>query len=332
MAPLSSLINLPPEIFYLIFQYLNKEHIGYAFFGLNDNLTSAVKYYIKQELNLTNINNENIFQFCLTTLLPSIGYKLRYLSIGYPYCLSTYLKSIQNYCPNLQILNIYCQTHLEDIRQYATYLIHHQLISLILMYNNQIIDEDISIRLVNRCDNENYRTIPLTSSLILNITSLNDLILLKRFSESSYLSNGLYMIECVSTGRWLTDSKDDLCIMSEKLHRDSIFSIKQIDMYECTREYELYNEGTQRRLTVLIPYEDNEEHWISSSILSTHRQESSRSCSSFTFERIGNDNQFSIRPCYLHAKRLQVAGKRIIISICDNDNIANYCFKLHRIS
>ncbi|CAF4571926.1 unnamed protein product, partial [Rotaria magnacalcarata] len=49
---------------------------------------------------------------------------------------------------------------------------------------------------------------------------MNDLILLKRFSESSYLPDGLYMIECLSTGDWLTDGKDDLCTMSKKLHRD----------------------------------------------------------------------------------------------------------------
>ena len=331
MSPLS-LINLPTELFYLIFQYLSKEHIAYAFFGLNENFTLAVNYSIGQELNLANIDNQIIFQFCLSTILPSIGFNLRYLSIGYPYSLSTYIKHIQNYCPNLDILHIYCQTHIEDIRCYAAYLIHHQLMSVILMYNNKILGEDISMRLINRYEDEEYRPIPLSSSLILNLTSFNDLILLKRFSESSYLSNGLYMIECLLTGQWLTDSKDDLCIMSQKLHRDSIFSIKQIDIDQCCREYELYNEGTQRRLTVLIPYEEEEERWLSSSILSTHRKESSRSCSSFTFERIGNENQFYIRPCFSHAKRLQVSGKRIIVSLCDNENISNHCFKLHRIS
>jgi hypothetical protein len=159
---------------------------------------------------------------------------------------------------------------------------------------------------------------------------MNDLDVLRRFSESSYLSDGSYMIECVLTGEWLTDSKDDLCIMSKKLHRDSIFSIKQIDIDRCSREYELYNEATQHRLTVLMPYE--EERWLSSSILSTHRKESSRSCSTFTFERIANTDQFYIRPCYSHAKRLQVSGKRIIVSLCDNENTPNHCFKLHRIS
>jgi hypothetical protein len=332
MSPVLPLINLPREIIYLIFRYLSKEHIAYAFFGLNENFTLAVGYFIGQELNLAKINNEIIFQFCLSTLLPSIGVNLRCLSIGYPYCLATYIKHIQNYCPNLDILNLYCQTQIEDIRRYAAYLIHHQLMSLILMYNNKIIGEDISIRLINRYEDEEYRTIPLASSLILNLTSLNDLILLKRFSESSFLSNGLYMIECSSTGKWLTDSKDDLCIMSKKLHRDSIFSIKLIDIDRCCREYELYNEGTQRRLTVLIPFEQEEERWLPSSILSTCRKESLRSCSSFTFERIGNDNQFYIRPCYSHAKRLQVSGKRVIVSLCDNENISGHCFKLHRIS
>jgi hypothetical protein len=120
--------------------------------------------------------------------------------------------------------------------------------------------------------------------------------------------------------------------MSKKLHRDSIFSLKQIDRDRCSREYQLSNEGTQHRLTVLIPYEKEEERWVSSSILSTQRKESSRSCSNFTFERIGTDDQLYIRPCYSHAKRLQVSGKRIIVSLCENENLPNHCFKLHRIS
>jgi quinol monooxygenase YgiN len=160
---------------------------------------------------------------------------------------------------------------------------------------------------------------------------MNDLILLKRYSESSYLSNGLYMIESISTGGWLTDSKDDLCIMSKKVHRECIFSIKQIDTEECCLEYVLHNEQTQRRLTVLTSDED-EERWISSSILSTHRNESFRACSTFIFEKIDDQNQFHIRPCYLHAKRLQVSEKRVIVSLCENENTLNHRFRLHRIS
>ena len=110
----------------------------------------------------------------------------------------------------------------------------------------------------------------------------------------------------------------------------NIFFIKQIDNEQCLREYELYNGSTQRRLTVLIPYQ--EEYWLSSSILSTHRKESLHSCSSFAFEKIGNDNQFFIRPCYSYARRLQLSGKRIIISLCENENTLNHYFKLHRIS
>jgi hypothetical protein len=327
-----SLINLPREIIYLIFEYLDKEDIAYAFFDLNEFFTLAVKYFIGKKFQLKKFSNEIYFQFCLTTLLPSIGFNLQYLSIGYPYSLLTYIKYIENYCPNLNILNIYCYSQTEDIRCYATYFIHRQLTSLIFMYNNQIVGEQIAVRLLDRYKNEESRGIQSTSSLILHLSSLNDLILLKRFSESSYLVDGLYMIECISTGQWLSESKDDLCIISKKLHRDSIFSIKQIDINQCSREYELYNEGTQHQLTVLIPYEEEEERWISSSILSTQRKDSSRLCSSFTFEKFGNDNQFYIRPCYLHAKRLQISGKRIIVSLCDNENTSNYRFKLHRIS
>jgi hypothetical protein len=324
-----SLMNLPQEIIYFIFEYLHKEHIAYSFFGLNNQFTSAVNYFIGNELNLTKMNNDIIFQFCLSTLLPSVGFNLRFLSINYPYDLSILIKSIQNSCPNLDILDIHCYSDVDDIRRYATYLIHHRLTSLTLIYKNKIVGEQISIRLLNKSEDEHYRAIPLSSSLILHLASMNDLILLNRFSESSYLTNGLYMIECLATGQWLTNSKDDLYIKSKKLHRDSLFTIKQIDIDRCSREYELFNEGTQCRLTVLISYE--EERWISSSILSSHRKESSRSCSSFTFEKVGNDKQFYIRPCYAHARRLQTSDKRIIVSLCNNESTLNHCFKLHRI-
>jgi hypothetical protein len=326
-----SLVNLPREIIYLIFEYLNKEHIAYSFLELNNYFSLIVKYFIGKQFNLIKINNDIIFQYCLSNVLPSIGFNLRYLSIGYPYCLSTYIKSLKISCPNLDILDIYCCSKKEDIRRYAAHLIHHQLISLTFIFNDKIVGEQISLQLLNKSTDEQFERIPIASSLILHLSSINDLILLKRYSESSYLSDGFYMIECISTGQWLTDSKDDLCIMSKKLHRERIFSIKQIDKDQCCLEYELYNEQTQRRLTVLTCYED-EERWISSSILSTHRKESFHSCSAFTFERINNQNQYYIRPSYLHAKRLQVSGKRIIVSLCDNENAPNHSFRLHRIS
>jgi hypothetical protein len=119
--------------------------------------------------------------------------------------------------------------------------------------------------------------------------------------------------------------------MSKKFHRERIFSIKQIDKEQCCLEYELYNEQTQCRLTVLKSYED-EEYWTSSSMLSTHRKETFDSCSAFTFEKIHNQNQYYIRPCYPRAKRLQVSGKRIIVSLCDNESVPNHCFRLHRVS
>jgi len=326
-----SLIDLPREIIYLIFKYLNKEHIAYSFLELNNYFSLIVKYFIGEEFNLTKINNDIIFQYCLSTILPLIGFNLRYLSIGYPYCLSTYIKALKMYCPNLDVLHIYCCSEKEDIRRYLAHLVHDQLKSLTFIFNGKIVGEQLSLNLLNKSTDNQFEKIPIASSLILHLTSMNDLILLKRYSESNYLSDGLYMFECISTGEWLTDTKDDLCIMSKKFNCERIFSIKQIDKEQCCLEYELFNEQTQRRLTVLTCYED-EERWISSSILSTHRKESFYSCSAFTFEKINNQNQYYIRPCYLRAKRLQVSGKRIIVSLCDNETAPNHCFRLHRIS
>ncbi|CAM4752674.1 unnamed protein product [Rotaria magnacalcarata] len=266
------LYNLPPEIIYLIFKYLHKHDIVYSFLELNNNFTLIVKYFIAKQFDLTKINSDIIFQYCLSTGLALIGTNLRYLSIDK--------------------LTIYCCSEKEDIRRYAAYLIHGQLISLTFMFNDEIVGEQISLRLLHKSANGKFHRIPIGSSLRLYLSSMNNLILLKRYSESDYLSNGLYMIESILTGEWLTDNKDDL---------------------------------------FLIHCED-EEHWISSSILSTHRKESLRSCSTFTFEKTDDENQFYIRPCYLNAKRLQVSGKRIISSLCGNDTSLSYRFRFHRVS
>lgn len=312
-----SFINFPREIIYLIYEYLKHEDIIYGFFQLNQSFQLSVKYFIGKKLHL---NNEIYFEYCFNNYLPIFGYNLRYLSINYPSISMNYMKFIEFFCPNLDHITIHCY---EDVRSYATCLIHSQLKSLILMFEKKIVGKDISYRLLNQYE-KSYK-IQSTSSIILHLSSLNDLILLKRYSESSYLNNGLYMIECISTGQWLTESKDDLCIMSMKLQRHCIFSIKE----KYSREYEIFNEDTKHQLTVLIP--TNEEYWISSSILSTQRKQSLYSCSTFTFEQIQDDHQYYIRPCYTNAKRLQISGKRIIVSLCDNENILNHSFKLYRI-
>ena len=324
------LTNLPVELIYLIFKYLDQKEIVYSFLELNNNFSLSVQYFIGQQLDLTNTNNDTIFQYCLSTVLPSIGHNLRCLSIGDPYHLSTYIQSLKICCPNLHTLHVYCSSEKDDVRQYVIQLIHRQLLSLTFVFNNEIVGKQISDRLLDRCVNEQVENIPIASCLTLHLSSMNDLILLKRYSESDYLSDGFYMIECVTNGQWLTDSKDDLCLMPKKFHRERIFSIKQVDKDQNFLEYELYNEQLQRRLTVLTCYED-EERWISSSILSTHRKESSRLCATFTFEKIDSTNQYYIRPCYLHAKRLQALGKRIIVSLCDNESELNHRFRLHRI-
>ncbi|CAF3571109.1 unnamed protein product [Rotaria sp. Silwood1] len=330
--PAMSLLDLPSEIIFLIFEYLHKQHIVYSFLELNDDFALTVKCFIRKQFDLTKVNDDIIFQYCLSTVLPLIGSNLRYLSIGYPYCLSTYIKSIETYCPNLDTLTIYCCSQKEDIRHYVAHLIHHELTSLHFIFNHRIIGQQISLRLLDKSRNKEFQKNSIaSSSLILHLSSMNDLILLKRYSESDYLPNGLYMIECMLNGEWLTYNKDDLCIMSKKFHYECIFSIKQIDNDQCCLEYELYHEHTQHRLTVL-KYDEDEEYWISSSILSTHRKESFCLCSTFTFEKINNENQFYIRPCYSNAKHLQVLGKRIIVSVCNNDSILSHHFRFHHIS
>ena len=328
--PSFSFNDLPREIIYLICRYLHQEHIAYSFLKVNQYWTSIVKYILGDKFYLTNVKDEKLFQYSLLTLLPSIGDQLRYLTIDYPSSLLTYIDSIHSYCPHLEVLIIHCYGIEDDIRRYITYLLHHQSMSLTLMCNNQIVGEDLTIRLLNQCQEDSNRAMYLAPSLILHLTSMDDLIRLERFSRSSHLSDGYYMIESLSTGEWLTDTYDDLCLLKNKCHYNCIFSIQQID--QCSREYQLFNERTQCRLSVLKPYEDEDEYWFSSSILSNQRKESSRSCFNFTFENIGNNLGFYIRPCYSASRRLQVSGKRIIVSLCNYQTTIDHCFKLHRIS
>ena len=328
--PSTSFCNLPAEILYLIFECLNKADIAYSFFQLNDYFALLVKYFIGKQLDLTKISDQNVFEYCLSTLLPSIGPNLRYLSIGAPYCLSNYSLSLKNSCLNLERLHVDCCTEKNDIRHYAAQLIHDRLMTLTLLVDNQVVGEQISLRLINRSNEKYYERISIASSLRLSLSSTNDLLLLKRYSESNYVADGFYTIECVSNGQWLTDTDDDLCLMSQKLQREYLFSVKQINGDQGCLEYELHNQQSQCPVTVLTCDEDS-ERWIPSSILLTHRKQSFRSCGAFTFERIDQKNQYYIRPCYPHAKRLRVSGKRIIVSVCDNDNETNHRFKLHRI-
>lgn len=328
----TSFFHLSPEIIYLIFEYLTKPDIAYSFFQLNEFFAVLVEYFIGKQLNLTKISNENIFQYCLSTLLPSIGSNLDHLSIGTPYSLSRYISFLRIYCPNLERLHVYCCTEHDDIRHYPSRLIHDRLSTLNLLFDNRIVGEEISLRLMNRSLDEQDENIPISSILSLSLSSMNDLLLLKRYSESSFLSDGFYTIESVSNGKWLTDTDDDLCFMFQKLQRECIFSIKQIQENQGCLEYELHSEQMQRCATVLICDEDN-ERWIPTSILSTQRKQSTRICTRFTFEKIDDtdDNQYYIRPCYPQAKRLQVLGIRVIVSLCDYENLFNQRFKLHRI-
>ena len=326
-----SLAHLPPEIMYLIFGYLHKADLAYAFLESSDHLSSAAKYYLGKEIRLTDIANRSIFDYCLSAVLPSLGSNLRRLTIGRPYRLHTYLESVTLFCPNLEILDVHCCSHLEDIRHYASYLIHPRLKSLALLLNGQNVDNSVALRLLARCEDELHSPARLlVPSLRLHLSSANDLLLLERFACSDYLSDGYYQLECVDTGRWLTASIDDLCLMSSNVQWENVFRIQQINNSQCCLEYEFFHAKTQRRLTVLIP-DEAEERWPSSSILSMRRDESPRSCATFTFER-ADDEQFYIRPCYSRAKRLQMGEKRIIISMCDNQSTQNHRFKLRRIA
>ena len=329
----TSLNVLPREILYLIFEYLTQDEIAYSFFDLNFYFSSTVTFHFGKQLSLVHVNKSQIFDFCLTNVIPSIGLNLRYLSIGYPYHLSTYISSIKLFCPYLNILEIVARSIDEDIRSYVGMCLHYQVKTLTLIFNGRIIAEDISHRLIEKCNNQQFQGMKLAPHIRLHVSSIDDLTLLKRFCDSEYLPNGFYMIECPNTGAWLTDTDEDLLILPKEFYRENLFSIRQNDFYQCSLEYEFKHLQTQRSLTVLITNQSDEEYFFSSSILSSHRKQSTRSCSRFSFEKVPNsDDLVFIRPCYSNAKRLQISGKRIITSTNVNQTTSNHYFRLRRIS
>ena len=156
--------GLPREIIYLIFQYLHQQHIAYAFLSLNRNWASAVRYFLGENLSLTNPHDESIVNYSFSTLLPSIGFQLRSITIDYPCSLLKYIEIIGNFCPNLDSLTIYCCREEDDIRRSITYLLHRQSISLTLKFQNEIVGEDLSLCLLNRFDDDSNRTMFLAPS------------------------------------------------------------------------------------------------------------------------------------------------------------------------
>ena len=323
-------LRLPREVVDMIFEYLSAHHIAYSFFDLTDRFSSAVHSFLGQHLNLTRIDDPAVFQYCLSDLLPVIGCDLRSLSIGQPYQLLTYLQAVALSCPELENLEIVCCSNGEDIRQYAQLCLHRQLKSFSFKFKGSIVGEQIADRLLEKFGDAGVK---LSSSLTLHLSSMQDLVLLKRLCQSDYLHDGSYMFECLVNGKWLTDTDEDLCISSKSFAEESLFAVQQIDPYQCSREYQFVHVQSQRRLSVSIPC-PAEERWISSSILSVQRRDSSQNCSTFTFERIDQDDDelFYIRPCYSRAKRLQASGKRVIISISPNETTLEHRFRLHRIS
>ncbi|CAF1212099.1 unnamed protein product [Adineta ricciae] len=321
------LTNLPCEIIYLIFEYLHKEHIVYSFFELTNDFSLFVEHFLSGKFQLAKANDNRIFQYGLSIFLPTIGLNLSYLSIGPHYRLSTSIQAIKTFCLYLKVLHVHCHSEEDDVRLYISQFLHSQLISLIFRFNNEIIGEQISYRLLEKSYEKQFQRISIPSScLTLHLSSMNQLALLKRYSQSSYLPDGSYMIESMSSEGWIVDGKDDLCIVPKRLPRENLFFVKQSYL-----EYEFSNESTGSLFSVL-KCSDNEEYWIPSSILSIHRKQSNQLCRRFTLEKFDDHQQYYIRPCYSGAKRLQVLGKRIVVSLCNNEKTIDHRFRFHRIA
>lgn len=327
-----SFTKLPPEIIYLVFEYLSQEDVARGFIELNSYFSCLVKYFLGHHLNLTTVTDALSFDFCMLRVLPIVGTNLRSLKLTSSFPLLPYLQCIKLACPYLNHLEIFCSRGGEDIRHYAKTCLHQGVRHLNLKINGESVDRSLAQRLLDRCNDETFENIEISSEVTFHLSSVNDLVLLKRFCQSEQIPNGIYMIECLVTGGFLTETDEDLCVLPTKCDENNLFMIQQIDPYQCSLEYELFHLLTGRSLSVLIQ-EPYAEHILPTSILSAHRKASSLVCSTFTFERThDNDDHLYIRPCYSNAKRLETRGKRIIVSLDIHQNTLHHCFKLHRVS
>lgn len=328
-----SLSNLPTEIIYLIFEYLSQKDITYGFIELNTSFFSLVKYFLGPHLNLSTIAERQHFHFSFTTVLPLVGPNLRSLTLNSSFPLLPYIQTIKSSCPQLQHLQIVCLSPGEDIRHFVKACLHRGLKSLTLMHNGEIVHRSLAQRLLTRCQtDESFQSIETAAQLTFHLSSTNDTVVLTRFCESQEISDGVYVVQCSGTNRWLTDTKEDLCLLPVDCDENHLFTVRQIDPERCPLEYELFHAATGRILSVLIS-EECSEYFPATSILSTQRKLSPRACSTFTFERHDeHGDDFYIRPFYGNAKRLQTHGKRIIVSTDPNETTVAHRFKLHRLS
>lgn len=326
-APTTSLTHLPREIIYAIFAYLHREQLVYSFLGLNDEFASLINHHVRGAFQLRRTTAENISRYCLRTGLPLISQHLSHLSMVYPHRLCSYAQNVMVFCPHLTKLDLHYHTYNnDDVRSCIGHFLHPQLTTITLVLNSQIVGQEISYRLLKKRGEHPFQRTSTLSTLVLHLATTDELHLLARYSQSSYLPDGFYTIECNATGNWLDDSDDDLCMTADPSHPRSLFSVRQCPTKPDCLEYELCSERTRGLLSV-VKCDEEEEHWIRSSILSVQRTPSNRVCSTFTLERVESQEQYGIRPCYSGAKRLQVLGRRVIVSLCTDSSISNDRFK-----
>ena len=335
MSPLN-LDDLPTELIYYIFEYLKHQEISYSFLEINDIFQYFVLQFIGRHLSLIKDDHPvPMLYSSLDKLIPIIGPQLSRLSLAYQWIPTSYLLSIRQCCPNLECLIIYCSTNPDDIRRCITTFLNKRTVNFNVIYHGLIVAEDLSRCLLNRCkeEEEECSGIYLAPAVDFHLSSIEDLTILKQFSMRSFIPDGLYKIQSTLTTEWLIDSDHDLCLVSASgLNDHGLFVIKQNDRDQLSREYQIFNFLSRCPLTIVKTYHDDEERWFSSSILSTHRKLLSHTCSNFVFEKVNNNHKFYIRPVYEDAQRLQVCGKRIILSYSAIQNTADHHFQLQLVT
>jgi len=113
-----NLIKLPTELFYVIFGYIRKSDVIYAFYELDERFAAAVRFFIGNSINLTNVSPPvSIY------ILSKFGPQLCRLAIGgQSFNFSTARDCLIKYCVNVETLDIFCTAACHDIRDYLQFV------------------------------------------------------------------------------------------------------------------------------------------------------------------------------------------------------------------
>ncbi|UJR38684.1 hypothetical protein I4U23_031350 [Adineta vaga] len=184
-----NLIQLPNELLYLIFRYMRKSDVIYAFYELDERFATAVQFFVSDSLNLADVSPPvNIY------ILSKLGSQIRRLAIGgRSFNFSIARDCLIKYCANVERLDIFCTTTCHDVRDYLQF-VHWDLKSFSIIDKQRQLYPNIATNLYLQSQ---IQVAFVYRRLTLHVTDYeaNNIALLDWHQRSVEMTEGLYEIE-----------------------------------------------------------------------------------------------------------------------------------------